>query len=38
VYWLAKAQQTGKRQRPDHHHPTALRLVRRYDAIDHEAI
>jgi hypothetical protein len=38
VHWLAKAQQTVKRQRADHHHTTALRLARRYDAIDDEAI
>ena len=35
---LAHAHQTVKRQRADHHHKTALRLVRRYDTIYHEAI
>ena len=35
---LARAHQTVRRQRADFHHKTALLLVRRYDAIYHEAI
>ena len=35
---LARAHQTVKRQRTDHHHKTALALVRAYDTIYHEAI
>jgi putative transposase len=38
VQWLACAHQHVKRQRADHHHTTALALVRRYDTIAHEAI
>jgi hypothetical protein len=38
VVLLAKAQHTVQRQRADHHHTTALRTVRRYDTVDHEAI
>ncbi len=38
VALLAKAHQHVKRQRADFHHKTALALVRRYDAIYHEAI
>ncbi len=38
VQLLAKAHQTVKRQRADHHHKSALRLVRRYDTVYHEAI
>ena len=33
VALLAKAHQTVKRQRTDHHHQTALTLVRAYDTI-----
>ncbi len=38
VQLLARAHQTVKRQRADHHHKTALALVRQYDVIYHEAI
>ncbi len=38
VALLARAHQTVKRQRTDRHHTTALRLVRQYDTIYHEAI
>jgi putative transposase len=38
VQLLAKAHQHVKRQRADHHHKTALALVRQYDTIYHEAI
>ena len=38
VQLLARAHQTVKRQRADHHHKTALALVRQYDTIYHEAI
>jgi putative transposase len=38
VVLLARAHQTVKRQRADHHHKTALALVRAYDTIYHEAI
>jgi putative transposase len=38
VVLLAKAHQHVKRQRADHHHKTALSLVRQYDTIYHEAI
>jgi putative transposase len=33
VVLLAKAHQTVKRQRADHHHKTALSLLRQYDTI-----
>ena len=33
VVLLARAHQTVKRQRADHHHKTALALVRQYDVI-----
>jgi putative transposase len=38
VVLLAKAHQTVKRQRADHHHKTALALVRAYDTLYYEAI
>jgi putative transposase len=38
VRWLAKQHQTVRRQRQDFHYKTALRLVRQYDTIYHEAI
>jgi putative transposase len=38
VVLLAKAHQHIRRQRADHHHKTALALVRAYDTIYHEAI
>jgi putative transposase len=38
VQLLARAHQHVKRQRADHHHKTALALVRQYDTIYHEAI
>jgi putative transposase len=38
VVVLAKAYQAVKRQRADHHHKTALALIRQYDTIYHEAI
>jgi putative transposase len=38
VVLLARAHQHVRRQRADHHHKTALMLVRQYDTIAHEAI
>jgi putative transposase len=38
VKLLAKQHQHVRRQRADHHHKTALLLVRQYDTIYHEAI
>ncbi len=35
---LAKAQQHVKRQRRDHHHTTALGLLRQYDTLDREDV
>ncbi len=38
VSWLAKAHQTVQRPRADHHHTTALKLLRQYDTISLEDV